>query len=520
MSQLRQFAKVIVIISLSTLCGCTDQPVFEKLFSTDHFDYYIEPGVEPPCDGADEWLERYYEAYANFFGARLPAGQKIQYHLVADLRTMESVGCADAHGCTFDTTIYTYEPIHPHEIAHANAFLVGLPPLVFVEGIAELLGCTAPWDTDGTIDTSAPLEDLVESEPFVHWQETNGYAAYGPAANFVRYLIDTFGVEKFLSFYAHTPWTAKRAEIETIFEQEIGIRLDDALADWRQADPGFAGDNCLRLLECDPNTPILQNGDIALQCGPLGGSGGAAIFRFDIHADRTMQISTTPKITEPQEASFVRFYRCPRGNVMAYSEMTAGFLLDKNLNFSVSSQKPTRRFILDEPPGQYVARFGSLDQPSIHVEMTESPSPMRNGCTPAPEPLVLQDKQQIILTSRWMDRPCSGFWCPGHSWDVAVQRSGKIAFEAAVVNDEAPATPDKIYLCTDPCPMDPMPCEEVTLDVSTGRSVQSQQIFEPGTIVHVGAPLAPLKEHFSVRMRLVPPCNGRVPCTDPWHGPR
>ena len=300
----------------------------------------------------------------------------------------------------------------------------------------------------------------------------------------------------------------------------MGVRLDVALADWRQTDPGFAGDNCLRLMECDPSIPSLTNGDVLLQSGLSGGFGGAAIFRFDIHAGRTIQISTAPKITEPQAASFVDFYRCPRGNVMAYGEFTAGFLLDKNLHFSVNPKKPTRRFILDEPPGQYVARFVSLNTPSIHVEMTESSSPMRSGCTPANEPLVLQDKQQVILTSRWQDRPCSGFWCPGHSWDVMVQRSGKIAFEAAVVNDEAPATPDKLYLCSDPCPTDPVQCEEVPLDVSTGRSVQSKQTFAPGSIVHIGAPLAPLKEHFSVRMRLVPPCNGNVPCTDPWHGPR
>lgn len=522
MSHHRQFAKLVASISLSTLCGCTE-PVYEKLFSTDHFDYYIEQGATPPCDGTGEWLERYYNANAKFLGAELPAGEKIEYYYIENGET-RLLECGEgAGGCTKETKIFMNSRIDAHEIVHANAFLLGDPPLLFQEGLAVVLGCATGTDRSGPLDLSAPIETLLETTSFANWRRTQVSDVYSASGSFVRYLIDTYGAAKFLAFYARGQRDASSAETKDIFAEEMGLPLDDAFSDWRKLPPSLPSNLCLRLMECDPSMKTLMSDDVDLECGPWSNDVVAreALFRFQVNEHRTKVITTTPEIAEPQPWSIVELYSCTNGNVMAGGDASARFLVSSDLHLSIDPAVPSNSFVLDVPAGEYVAAFSAPKETTIHVELNESMSPMRDGCTPGAEPLLLHENVQTILTSRWMERPCSGFWCPGHSWDVALGAArGAIEVQPRMKSDKASASPDKLYLCSDPCPTDASQCETLTLDVSTGRLVQSKQIFEPGTIVHVGAPLAPLKEHFSVRLRLVPPCNGRVPCTDPWHGPR
>jgi hypothetical protein len=523
MSHRRQFAKIIAAAFLSTLCGCTDQPVFEKLFSTDHFDYYIEPGAEPPCDGTGEWLERYYKANAKFFGAELPAGDKIEYHLVGSDESMAAVGCADVGGCAPPGRIYSLLPLHSHEIVHANAYSIGNPPLLFQEGLATMLGCTQTDDSLEQADISAPIEDLIDSDAFEAWRIEHGFGAYDAAASFVRHVIHTFGLPNFLAFYAQASHDGSSDDVKRVFKREFGLSIDDAFSSWRKLPAPLPGDLCLRLMECDTMMPLLGDGDAKLECGPTGGFGAMreAVFKFQIEDDQSMHITTAPSQSAPIELSFVDFYRCESGNVSANNEYTFGFILDNKHDLIVDPHRSSLHHVLDAPPGDYVAWFMSPAETQIHVEVEDSGSPMREGCTPGVSPLPLMNNQELVLTTRWSDHACSGFWCPGHSWDVVIGSEGAIGWDPLFNNGAmAPFIPEKLYLCSDPCPTDPNACETLTLDANTGKPAQSKQTFAPGTIVHIGAPLAPLKEHFSVRMRLVPPCNGNVPCTDPWHGPR
>ncbi len=518
----QQFAKILTVISLSALCGCTDQPVFEKLFSTDHFDYYVEVGAEPPCDGTGEWLERYYKANAKFFGAELPAGDKIEYYLVDSDGSMAAVGCPSLGGCAQTTRIYDLFPLTPHEVVHANAYLIGEPPAVFQEGLAEVLGCRT-ISYDAPLDTTHPIENLLETHVFTEWRVKHGYGVYRTAANFVRYLIDTFGVTSFLKFYANTKRDATCPEIESSFQKEFGADIYETLANWRKLPAPLPGDMCLRLMECDSTMPLLDNGELDFKCGPWGGFGpiSEAVVRLPIADGIVKQIDSKPSQLEPIKISSASYYRCEGGNLGAMGEVTFGMLWDNKRNIIVDPHRSSLHHVLDAPPGDYVAWFMSPAETQIHVEVEDSGSPMREGCTPGVSPLPLMNNQELVLTTRWSDHACSGFWCPGHSWDVVIGSEGAIGWDPLFNNGAmAPFIPEKLYLCSDPCPTDPNACETLTLDADTGKPAQSKQTFTPGTIVHIGAPLAPLKEHFSVRMRLVPPCNGNVPCTDPWHGPR
>ncbi len=517
----QDLAKLIPVMTLGTLCGCGG-PVYDKLFSTEHFDYYVEQGVEAPCDEAGEWLERYYAAYAKFLGAEPPPGEKIEYYVVGKSASIFAE-CGDmANGCVKDGTVYAGVHIMPHEIAHANAFWLGDPPLLFKEGIAVVMSCTGV-DGHTLVDTSPPLEDWLESSAWVQERDSRGFAIYPVAASFVRFLIDVFGVDRFLAFYAHTPGDASSAEIKNSFKDEFGVSLDSALSDWRTHPDPLSRGFCLRLMECDTSAPVLEDGAVKLGCGPSSGTSEqfVAMGRFRVNSERTQHIVAAPAMVGPQAITQANIYHCSMGSLLGQPMTAAGYVISQDGKVVVNPTRPTRRFILDVPEGDYFASFASSAQTQIGIEMTDSTTPMRNGCTPATEPLVLRDTDDIVLTSRWMDRPCSGFWCPGHSWDVVIgPTGGSIILSAMKLNGEMPYSSDTVYLCSEPCPTDASKCEAVSLDPSGTTGPQSKQVFAPGTIVHMGAPLAPLKEHFSLRMRLVPPCNGRVPCTDPWHGPR
>lgn len=123
-------------------------------------------------------------------------------------------------------------------------------------------------------------------------------------------------------------------------------------------------------------------------------------------------------------------------------------------------------------------------------------------CEPAEEPLALDDKHPTTLTTRWIERPCQGPWCPGQSWDVSIGTT-RGALEAQVISSEPNFSPGELYICSESCPEDTSNCEVLALDPE-GRPVRSTQTFEPGAVLHLGAPAAPFADHFAVWLRVAP----------------
>jgi hypothetical protein len=499
---------LVVATALFSLSGCTPELVFEKKFSTEHFDYYLDETLEfRGCDDTKIWLERYYAGISKFLGVSLPAGEKIQYHVVwtsYDPRLECSLGIPCANG----TNTYTSQYVGRHEIVRATASLLGNPPLFFQQGLAEVLGCGYTSDVPGPIEKIWG-EYLVVSSSYASRVASGEEDVQSTAGSFVRHLIDTYGKEKFLSFYAHAPRNGSKAEIDAVFEQEFGSTLHDEFAKWIRLPARVPGDVCLRVMECDAEMPELTNGDVELGCGPSGyGSfSREGIFRFQIDNDRSKQIITEPLVTDPQLYSMVNFFRCDGGSALVASTPTADFIVDgAPATLTVNPERNTRRFVFDAPAGEYFARFYGEGDASIHAEMLDAPSPMRDTCMPAAEPLLMADNETIVLSSRWMDRPCTGFYCPGYGWDVEIgPNGGAIEFYPWTTEGRVLFSPTKIYLCTDPCPTGTERCEMLEFDPEASpKLVQSNQVFAPGTVVHVGAPLAPYYEHFSVHMRVVP----------------
>ena len=502
-------ARRLLCAALLSLAGCgSDAPVFTKLFTTEHFAYYAEVGAPPPCDGTAHWLERYYSAYAKFLGATLPPDERIEYYFVRS-RAPSDFGCPlHAGGCADGTTIHTSHTVYSHEIVHANASLLGAPPLLFQEGLAVLLSCTTGQDISGPLGMSDPIELLVETGAFVDWREANGFGVYGSSASFVQRLINRFGSSRFLSFYARAPMNGSRQEIEDVFRAEIGASLDDAFSEWRKMPAPYVGDLCLRLMECDPSMPTLTDAEMTLGCGPTGAdlTMREATFRFEVPNGRIIHVATEPDQMDPLAGSLVSFHRCTGGDAIGSFGPTAMWQLDADANLHIDPAQPGNAFALDVPPGEYVAWFMAPGEARVHVGVEERKSPMRNTpCQTAEEPLALDHEHSTTLTSRWIDRPCDGPWCPGEGWDVSIgPTGGALEVRAIVDNHEANLSPHELYICSEPCPQDTSHCEVLALDTERGVPSQSKQTFEPGAVLHLGAPAAPYEGHFAVRLRVAP----------------
>lgn len=503
-SRLRAGASRLLLGAALLSATRCDGPVFNELFTTEHFVYHVEEGATPPCDGTAQWLERYYEANTKFLGATLPAGVKMHYYLVGNRESLPCPSYADA--CVHGTTIYAFMPVHTHEIAHANAFLLGDPPALFKEGLATALSCANLTDTEGPLDTSEPIEELMENEAFRGFVEANGFGVYVASMSFVKFLIDERGAARFLSFYARARRDGSRQEIGAVFQAELGVGLDDALSGWRAKPPSYISDLCVRLMDCDPSISPLTDTDVTFGCGHLGFSSiQESVFRFDVPNDRLFHVTMDPVPTEPYFSSVVSFYRCTGGSAIGQSVRTAGIRAGADRKFHLDPMRPGSAVALDVPPGEYVAWFQrpGPEEARVHVDVEERRSPMRNtACEPAEEPLALDDKHPTTLATRWIERPCDGPWCPGQSWDVSIGATGG-ALEARTldVNGTANFSPGELYICSAPCPEDTSQCEILALN-PRGQPVQSTQTFEPGTVLYLGAPAAPFADRFAVELRV------------------
>ncbi len=81
---------------------------------------------------------------------------------------------------------------------------------------------------------------------------------------------------------------------------------------------------------------------------------------------------------------------------------------------------------------------------------------------------------------------------------------GALEAQAPVADGKADFSPGELYICAEPCPVDTSHCEVLELDSVHGAPTRSKQIFEPGAVVHLGAPAAPFEGHFAVQLRVAP----------------
>ncbi len=144
--------------------------------------------------------------------------------------------------------IYTSETWHPHECFHIYTRQLGVPRTFFNEGMATA-HIVDPYDNDFVprsnsapgsepLATAAarlyasgalvPLDTLLAS-----WGQVSSGISYPEAGSFVRYLVDTYGLERMKEVFRTIPYTDSLDVLRAKFEGIYGKSLRAAEVEWR-----------------------------------------------------------------------------------------------------------------------------------------------------------------------------------------------------------------------------------------------------------------------------------------------
>lgn len=179
--------------------------------------------------------ESFLDRLETVFGAT-PPGRTVEYYRYAsqlDMRArtgLYALGVTDLARAEIDS-VRSY---HPHELVHAATGRLGRPPAFFAEGLAVALSSGGRWG-ERTVDAAA--REAVATgrrlDPFIAaFEEQDPEIAYPLAGSFVAYLIDQYGIDRFLAFYRAC---GKRPRTEAAFREAFGHTSAHLAVAWSSA---------------------------------------------------------------------------------------------------------------------------------------------------------------------------------------------------------------------------------------------------------------------------------------------
>lgn len=468
-------AFVVAHTLLLVSCGIEKPPVFLAL-ETEHFEFYREDTLPPACDALAADLEDTFSAFSAYLEVPYPAGHKVIYNQFSTLRYLSEL-CGTGPdsvvaGCYSPDSdvIASVYPVYPHELVHVLEHRIGGPghhPLLLSEGLASMLGGGAPYDRlDHRVDATLPVEDLIDDAAFVkaHSTPDGGGALYSTSAGFVRYLIDRYGKESFLRFYAGTRGLTSAAETKARFSETLLDQFDDVVADWRSQEQPLVE-------ELPPTAPgcsapsAFSPGD-AMQVDPQC---DIAVTRFDVPATGRADL-----VFDPQGSiGTIALRSCTKGSVIPERDL----LLNTPL-----------RLALDVPPGPY-----ELVASGTPFAVTYASGPVTidvdGTCDSARVPASIGgDSGEFAVVRRWGSVETSV------AFDALPVVGGTL--EALSVGNGSPGTaPRLFYLCPEGCSSDldgaclrdevpPVTHTDGTVSTSSHNVVESA--LEAGSLIHFG----------------------------------
>ncbi len=212
-----------------------------ETLNTEHFQFHYSPGDRVEAERS----EAYVRWLVTYLGATYPA--RITYY---KFRTVEdyyqfsppgSIGMANMSA----GTVYTYENWQPHEVFHVYTGMFGRPPALFREG-AAYAHVIDPYNNDyQPRASSAPGSGLlidamravkaqglyVPLSNMLYSLTPIGVAKY-ESGSFVRYLVDTRGVEKLKQVFSTISYSDTRDVVLRKFKDIYGVEMVAAEKEW------------------------------------------------------------------------------------------------------------------------------------------------------------------------------------------------------------------------------------------------------------------------------------------------
>jgi hypothetical protein len=234
----------LFVLAASTACG----PPRPDQLTNSRWLRYHHWADEVPCGEALGHLD----ALVDFLSARFGLAPRTTDYFKWRTGEAEAVrmSCGGkAAACAGGAAALTTGWAHSHEIVHTQFETVGLPPLLFAEGIAMVYGCGLSRFRGQPVNRAIELERLMATTEWEAEYPLHGNENYNAAGSFVRRLLDTWGEAAFHRFYARAPYDGG-AESRRVFREVFGVTFDDAVTAWREAGPERSGDFCV--LASDP----------------------------------------------------------------------------------------------------------------------------------------------------------------------------------------------------------------------------------------------------------------------------
>jgi hypothetical protein len=218
-------------------------PALTQITNSTHYVVRAAPG-----DSVDvAWQEQYFDWVTT--ALQLGPSPPLEYNKYRDRAHLKALTGKETNGFAEPGTprFHTIWPIDNHEVVHTLVILqIGHPPALFSEGVAvahqadPARGLLFPrwngtdvhllardYDAAGRLPA---LSSLLRSNGFFD-HDTN--ITYPCAGSFVRYLIDTRGLENFKSYLRDATFDDAASTTEARFQAAYGQALSLVWNEWR-----------------------------------------------------------------------------------------------------------------------------------------------------------------------------------------------------------------------------------------------------------------------------------------------
>ncbi|HEX8694137.1 MAG TPA: hypothetical protein VF746_17075 [Longimicrobium sp.] len=211
---------------------------------TEHFVFHYAAGDQVYSD----WQEAYHAWLLSTWNVALT--RKIEYFKYRDRAHKRSVMGVDGNGIAYPDRyeVHTIWPNDNHETVHVVVIAaIGSGPAFFDEGVAvafhvdPVAGNLVPrWGNRSVHDIARemwqqgrvpPLEQLIASESSFRGFEDG--LSYPLAGSFVRFLVDTRGLETVKRIFREMRRADGGAAVRTKFRAIFGAELDAVWDEWR-----------------------------------------------------------------------------------------------------------------------------------------------------------------------------------------------------------------------------------------------------------------------------------------------
>jgi hypothetical protein len=212
------------------------EPIDWETATTKNFEFHWLPGHPMPA-GSQESQQALFDGYAKRLG--IESNVVVGYYFYPDTTTIRRILSLKGHQYVSwdDVEFHSINPNDNHEIIHFMTDPIGRPPRALAEGTVFWLHDDINGETVEAAmaklvraDTFPPLRNLLDYNLFM---SLDGTMAVTCAASFVGFLVDRFGVEKLMEYYAAINGMNSYDAVAMATEKTLGVPLDEIEAAWR-----------------------------------------------------------------------------------------------------------------------------------------------------------------------------------------------------------------------------------------------------------------------------------------------